>query len=563
MVVSWLIVIRSIMRYCNRYRILSVAMLVLAAQGDLHAQAWRQLGDLHEGRNIFGAIAIGDGKVLVIGGYNAGGYCGPSGTYMAESMPTASCEIIDAVTESVSPAGSLNLPRAEAVYLLTPDSNVVAISGIYNDYGELTPSCELYDRKAGTWRVVGNLQVPRRQHTACFISNDEVLVVGGRHKSLEAMATAEIFNIRTGQSRLIADYMHNVSTPVSAVTNDGRIIVLSGRDAGENSFRSRNVYEYHRAADEWRRIGELPEAINVPYLMMLWNGDVLMAGGAIEESPLRQSDKVLRYAHDGFAGIGGMSLARTWHGQAQFGEESVIVTGGLTETQSATGKCEVIDLYTGTSHDLPDLHTPRRYLQTVSVPIWTNGDIRLKVLAIAGQGVECQTLASIEVFDVETPKYMARPNIDNDGDFLVSSQAGSYQWNGNGSPIAGATEQRFRPVEPGIYTVTIVKEGVITTSLPYFLTELHASGVDIENGNRFLLSSVMGGIVVNMDLPVAAPVTLELADMRGVTVMRLNEGIQHGSYSRELPMGDLPAGMYLLHVQTGDRSIVRKIVREE
>jgi hypothetical protein len=125
------------------FAIISSCPINLLAQ-----RAWKRFGDLQQRRSNFGALAISPSKVLVMGGY------------INTSQITASCEIIDAIQRTVSPAATMNVARSQTVFLLTRDSNVVAISGMSN--GNVTPLCELYDRLTNKWSIIGSLNIARR-----------------------------------------------------------------------------------------------------------------------------------------------------------------------------------------------------------------------------------------------------------------------------------------------------------------------------------------------------------------------------------------------------------------
>ncbi len=546
------------------YRTLSALCLalVVSASAGLQAQQqeWARFGRLHEGRNFFGAVPIGDGRILVAGGYGDGGF-GPDGVPISGSVPTASSEVIDAKSGRITRAGAMNVPHAEAVFLLAPDSSVVAISGVSADGWRLTKSVELYNRRTRSWRTIGELKVPRRQHAACFISDDEFLVIGGRHEDLSSMATAEIFNIRTGTSRQIADYPHRVNTPVTARTPDGRILALSGREGGTNSFRSPNVYEYDRSLNRWNQISTLSTAINAPQLMTLWNGDVIVTGGAMQDAPFQLSADVLRWSGTGFTAAAGMTVGRFWHGQAQIAENRIIITGGWTERQEAIRECDFIDLATGRSTAGPGMIEARRFFQTVSVPVRMRGRTYIRVLAISGQNAQFDNRRSVEVL-MEYEDAGSLPTITRAGDELVASTALNYQWNFNGEPIPGATAGTWRVTSAGDYTVSTVLENDTITSLPFEVGTLGVEDAVITGNVVVAPNPTADHLSLRLDLERPVRVTLELAGMRGEILIRLDDGVQSGSYSRELSLRELPPGVYLLRMQVGEESRMMKVVRQ-
>jgi Galactose oxidase, central domain len=171
---------------------LSFVVFVVALSGlfSLHSQAstptWKRFGALQQARHSFAVHPIAAGRAIIVGGYvNAS-----SGVY--SGTPTASCEILNADDRTITAAPVMSDARAEFASVQMPDGSIVVVSG--NSRGGLTASVEVYSPATNAWRKVGNLLIARRQHTACFVNNDEILVVGGRLANLNTIAAAEIFN---------------------------------------------------------------------------------------------------------------------------------------------------------------------------------------------------------------------------------------------------------------------------------------------------------------------------------------------------------------------------------
>ncbi|MES2767073.1 MAG: kelch repeat-containing protein, partial [Bacteroidota bacterium] len=201
-----------------------LSICILKAQ-DLQ---WKHFGNLLKARHYNNALYLGNNEILV-----SGGYINSKGTFIVNwsdahltGPPTRSCEIISLKDKTTRLTDSMSFARAEFPMLMTKDSNVVAISGINKEgaTGELTPTVELYDRTTKRWEVIGNLIVPRRQHAAVFINDEEIIITGGRNQDVSAISAAEIFNVTTGKSRLIAKFPAAYSGMIAQIASDGSIL---------------------------------------------------------------------------------------------------------------------------------------------------------------------------------------------------------------------------------------------------------------------------------------------------------------------------------------------------
>jgi len=238
-------------RFPHRYYRWFVMVVLFVVHGSfavipaIYAQEpqWKVFGRLQEGRADFSTAIIGSGKVLVIGGF--GEQRGIQG-HSLRGRVTSSCEIIDVHSHQIVPAPSMHVPHAQSVVLQTKDSNVVIISGLDTD-STATPVCEMYDRRKNEWRILGELLLSRHTHSASFLNTEEIIVVGGRarYNYAAVIAEAEVFNIRTGKSRLVEDFPGKSTEGValeSRIFSPQNPLFLSGRTGGGHSHHIPNLY---------------------------------------------------------------------------------------------------------------------------------------------------------------------------------------------------------------------------------------------------------------------------------------------------------------------------------
>ncbi len=120
--------------------------------------AWSATASLSTVRTGLGAIVLGNGDVLAIGGSNG-------------SACLTSCELYHPATGSWSPTGSASaIGCANATLLSLPDGRVLAVgSGIP----------EVYDPATGSWAPTGNLVTSRSDGALAMLANGTALYAGG------------------------------------------------------------------------------------------------------------------------------------------------------------------------------------------------------------------------------------------------------------------------------------------------------------------------------------------------------------------------------------------------
>lgn len=349
---------------------------------------WKEFGSLNQARTHAQVMDIGQGRVLVIGGVG---------------VPDASsCEIIDLRQRKVTVAGRMNRNRHDHVVLRDKDSNIIVVGGF--DGSDVVSEVERYDRATGTWTVIGNLLEGRRQSTGHWLTDDRILVVGGRDITIASMASAEIFTVSTGRSESIAPFPFNMSTPVSVRGRTGPWVVLGGRQGNPGSYRDQYGYSYNEVTGTWDRTLELEVRTCYPVVTQLWDGTAFIGGGAFEESPFIANEQA--YIYDGsrivINRIGMMTDGRQWGGVAQVEPHLAIVGGGLADNAVVTNSCDWIDLTTRSLRPGPPLNTRRAFVSFISVPTVFASDgtpMNAVALAIGGRNDTDGLLASIEILE--------------------------------------------------------------------------------------------------------------------------------------------------------------------
>jgi hypothetical protein len=428
-------------------RILRGIVPLILISSSLQAQlAWKVLGSLKEGRSLFSIAPLGNSQVLVMGGFTGQLFSG---------TPTRNCEIIDVRNRLITPTSPMSVPRAEFVALVTKDSNVIVLGG--ESAGGTTASCEIFDRKTQRWQPAGNLLIPRRQHAAQFISDHEILVVGGRTTPSSGISDAEIFDVNTGASKRIADFSNLITNHVAGISSIGNLVVMGGREAGTNSNRSPLVYRYDQGPDRWTSIGRLDTTAQDPRLIKLWDGRLLLSGGATSNSPTSMNKHVWIEQNDDMTILCRMQMERCFHVVGQWSTDSVIVAGGRNNSDLSQDLSEWINVRTGAVTPGPRLNYARAFALGISLPV--RYDLQAKptdavVLAISGLSIDNTTnTPTVEILEYPCISY-ARRSIDTaicageNVTFTVPNAYSSFQWS------TLATSRSITVTQPGTYWVT-------------------------------------------------------------------------------------------------------------
>lgn len=136
-------------------------------------------------RNLFTATLLGDGRVLVAGGYSP------------DSV--ASAEIYDPTTGLFSPTAAMAEPRFAHTATVLADGKVLIVGGSFDGFGypgAALASAEIYDPVIGAFSPVGPLSTARYYHRATLLATGRVLVTGGLNE--EHLASAELYDPLTG-----------------------------------------------------------------------------------------------------------------------------------------------------------------------------------------------------------------------------------------------------------------------------------------------------------------------------------------------------------------------------
>ncbi|MGV3710729.1 MAG: kelch repeat-containing protein [Gemmatimonas sp.] len=221
------------------------------------------------------------GKIAVIGGFN-----GPIPYGVPTWQSTTSVDLFDGATNRFTAyTASLRTPRG--LFTATPlqDGKILIVGGYDAAASNALASAEIFDPVAGTITFTGSMSKARWGHTATRLANGMVLVVGGSNNGADG-ASAELYNPSTGQFEAVNGAMSVSRTNHAAsILGDGRVVIAGG-ETGENYVRG-TVEVYDPTTRTFSALGFMSTARRRPTATSLTSGPnagrILIFGGSAEE----------------------------------------------------------------------------------------------------------------------------------------------------------------------------------------------------------------------------------------------------------------------------------------
>ena len=287
---------------------------------------WTGTGGLNTDRSSHTATLLPNGKVLAIGGFNAG--------------VLFSAEFYDPATGVWTTAGTLTKGRQLHTATLLPNGKVLVSGGqgslVFND---AVSKVELYDSASGAWAAAGTMATARYAHTTTLLPDGRVLVAGGYGtNSPYNLASAELYDPVAGTWKATSP-MHNVRITATATLLPNGSVLLAGGSGGGTSAE-----QYNPASGGWTTTGALTNARTFHTATLLSNGKVLVAGGQGTLSSYLSSAELYDPTTGTWTPTGSLNAARNNHTATLLPNGKVLVAGG----DGATTSAELYDPATGT-----------------------------------------------------------------------------------------------------------------------------------------------------------------------------------------------------------------------
>lgn len=326
------------------------------------------------------ATLLTNGKVLIAGGNN--------GNYLASAL------IYSPDSNTYTPTGSMGTARSQAGAILLPSGKVLLVGGQSARFSA-TSLIESYDPVTQTFGIEGNLASARSSASVSMLADGRILVAGGyvpppdNNHGGSILASAEILKQPMATATPLA---HSMTTPrtdaSSSILLDGRILVAGGRN-GSNVLASAELFS--DLLDTFTAAGSLATPREHASSALLPDGSVVLIGGRDASGAALASAERFNPLTSSFS----TNSASLWH--ARYSAASALLANGqllLAGGRDANGplaSAEIFDGHTGMFRIAGSLATARSESSTV---LLVDGS----VLVAGGLGTG-GVLASAERFD--------------------------------------------------------------------------------------------------------------------------------------------------------------------
>jgi N-acetylneuraminic acid mutarotase len=190
---------------------------------------WTVKASMSVARVNHAAALLGNGKVLVTGGFNVGGYL-------------SSSEIYDPGTNTWTSAAPMNSARAEHTLTLMVNGKVLVAGG--HDSSTYSTVPQVYDPGLNTWNNTPSIAA-RAGHVAIELNDSSILVAGGFNGTLGSptvLATALLYYPLSNVWVTASSLSTARRIPLATELGDGRVLVTGGFGSGGSLLTSSEIY---------------------------------------------------------------------------------------------------------------------------------------------------------------------------------------------------------------------------------------------------------------------------------------------------------------------------------
>jgi hypothetical protein len=253
----------------------------------------------------------------------------------------------------------------------------------------------------GTWTATQNLPYPVWGAGSAVLDDGRLLMVGGTSaaSSVKALASAEVFDPRTGQWSATTDMFQARAYPMVVKLNDGSVLVAGG---AFNGVPIAAAERYSPDYGGWLQAGTMNSPRTQGTATLLNDGRVLVVGGGKAAAPTyaaTASAEIYDPATNTWTVAAPMSQPRALHTATLLNDGEVLVAGGATAYTGGLGtvsaSAEIYDPRADAWHAAAPMSVPRYFGSAARLATG-------QVLVAGGWSFTTDfdpSLASVEIYD--------------------------------------------------------------------------------------------------------------------------------------------------------------------
>jgi hypothetical protein len=190
-----------------------------SASAEVYADgAFSSVGNMSEPRQGHSTVTLADGSALICGGW-----------IVQLATATASCERFDPGIDAFLPAPSMNAARYRHTATALLDGTVLVTGGQGADGAQLD-SAEIFDPEDNSWVLLGStLSDPKMDHTATLLADGSVLIAGGYSGAIDAtVASADGYYPTDRDFYPLPEMAFDRHEHAAAPLPDGSVLIVGG-----------------------------------------------------------------------------------------------------------------------------------------------------------------------------------------------------------------------------------------------------------------------------------------------------------------------------------------------
>ena len=250
---------------------------------DAETAEWTHLSDLPTDRASPDVIALEDGRVLVVGGFESA------------SSPSDCCNIFDLVeaydpsTDTWQTLAPMNRPAIGRSLIELDGGRILALGGFANDQGQgamqWSGEVEIYDPDTDRWMPAERMNVSHSQ-AIVLLDDGRVLATGAGFQSEKDSPGSETYDPATGEWSATGAMSARRGGHTLTLLPDGRVLAVGGAEPlGDEDYAAHATTEiFDPATNRWSPgPGLFQPRLNHSATLMP-DGGVLIAGGISERN---------------------------------------------------------------------------------------------------------------------------------------------------------------------------------------------------------------------------------------------------------------------------------------